>query len=87
MWKILERLDDEDEHSWVRSIVNELYKGLGMIQNHPKAMDMLVNALCLKGVPDHAVASHSQVRCAICRMDCNLLLHVDNCALPQRPHL
>ena len=61
VWKILQRLDDEYEHSWVGSIVNELFKGLGMIQKHPKALDMLADALCLKGIPDHAVASHSQV--------------------------
>ncbi len=61
MWKILQRLDDEDENSWVKSIVNELFKCLGSIQSQIEALDMLSDALCLKGVPDHAVASHMQV--------------------------
>ncbi|EIE21695.1 hypothetical protein COCSUDRAFT_67012 [Coccomyxa subellipsoidea C-169] len=61
VWKILQRLDDEDENSWVKSIVNELFKCLGSIQSQLKALDMLSDALCLKGVPDHAVASHMQM--------------------------
>ncbi|CAL8469315.1 g8856 [Coccomyxa elongata] len=58
VWRMLQRLDEENEHGWVKSIVAELFSGILTFQRQPRVMEVLVDALCLQGLPDHAVMCH-----------------------------
>ncbi|BDA44940.1 hypothetical protein COCOBI_06-4190 [Coccomyxa sp. Obi] len=58
VWRMLQRLDEENEHGWVKSIVAELFSGIVTFQRQPRPMEVLVDALCLQGLPDHAVMGH-----------------------------
>lgn len=70
---MLQRLNEENEHGWVKSIVAELFSGILTFQRQPRAMEVLVDALCLQGLPDHAVMSHILVGC----------LGLEDCMTPQ----
>lgn len=70
---MLQRLDEEKEHGWVKSIVAELFSGILTFQRQPRVMEVLVDALCLQGLPDHAVMCHIMVGC----------LGLENCLTPE----
>lgn len=60
--KLLERLSYEGEVNWVVSIVKELCLGIAIFQHLPRAMDVLVDGLCLPQVQDSTLAEYLQVR-------------------------